>query len=550
MSMQPGEIGPIPEETVRVARASFPKGCLALWLRDELGAVYQDRDFGALFAVRGQPAEAPWRLAVVTVLQFAEGLTDRQAADAVRGRIDWKYSLGLALTDAGFDFSLLSEFRDRLVAKHQEGQLLDRLLRRCQERGWVKAGGRQRTDSSHVLAAIRRLNRLQVVGETLRHALGQVATAAPDWLREQITPEWTTRYGRRFEEGRLPKHAAEQTRLAEQIGADGAALLTAVDQPTAPAALAALAAVRTVRRVWWQQYYAPDAAGRRRWRTAQDLPPAAQAIHSPYDVEARYSTKRTTTWVGYKDHFTETCDPGQPHLVTEVTTTPGTTADSEITAQVQANLATKGLLPAEHLVDEGYTDAALLVSSRTAYDIDLVGPVHRDSSRQARAGQGFDLSHFRVDWAARTATCPNGRTSRTWSPTTNDYGDPVIKVAFAREACAGCPVRARCTAAAADPRTLTLRPQAEHQALAAARARQDTPGFRAAYATRAGVEGTIAQATGAFGARRTRYRGLAKTHLQAVATAAAINLHRLWDWSHHPLAYTPRLSPFATLFAT
>src|SRR3954454_19667221 len=145
-------------------------------MRNELGAVYDDRMFASLYPARGQPAHSPWRLALVTVLQFAEGLSDRQAADAVRGRIDWKYALGLELADPGFDFSILCEFRARLVAGRLEQGLLDTmLLARLRERGLLKARGRQRTDSTHVLAAVRAVNRLESVVETLRAALNALA---------------------------------------------------------------------------------------------------------------------------------------------------------------------------------------------------------------------------------------------------------------------------------------------------------------------------------------------------------------------------------------
>src|ERR687885_639431 len=163
MSLRPEPIGPIPEETASIARAAFPRGTTWLRLRDELGSVYEDTSFAALFPTHGQPAEAPWRLALVTVMQFAEGLSDRQAAEAVRARIDWKYALGLELTDPGFDCSVLSEFRARLVAGSAEQLLLDQMLQRLRARGLVKARSQQRTDSPHVLAAIRVLNRLELV---------------------------------------------------------------------------------------------------------------------------------------------------------------------------------------------------------------------------------------------------------------------------------------------------------------------------------------------------------------------------------------------------
>jgi transposase len=281
MSMKPQEISPVPEETARVARAANPKGNVYMRMRDELGSIYEDQMFTALFPRRGQPAEAPWRLALVTVMQYMEGLSDRQAAEAVRERIDWKYALSLELTDAGFDFTVLTEFRTRLLAGEAETQLLQALLDLCKRRGWLKARGRQRTDSTHVLAAIRDLNRLECAGETLRHTLNVLAEVAPDWLLTQTPPEWFERYSRRFDEYRFPKAQTERLEFAQTIGADGYQLLEAVYAPTAPAWVAELPAVETLRRVWIQQYFVEE--GRCHWRNAEQIPPPALIIASPYE---------------------------------------------------------------------------------------------------------------------------------------------------------------------------------------------------------------------------------------------------------------------------
>lgn len=202
MSLHPELIGEVPEETARVAHAAFPKGNVYMQMRDVLGAIYDDTSPASLSATRGQPAEAPWRLALVTVMQFAEGLSDRQAADAVRARIDWKSALGLELSDPGFDFSILSEFRGRLLQGSTEGLLLDALLTVCTARGYLKARGRQRTDSTHVLGALRVVNRLERVAETLRFALNAIAAVVPEWLRQRAPEEWFERYSRRMETGR------------------------------------------------------------------------------------------------------------------------------------------------------------------------------------------------------------------------------------------------------------------------------------------------------------------------------------------------------------
>jgi transposase len=529
MSMYARELGSIPEETARVARAACPKGTLAMRLRDELGELYQDEHFVSLYPIEGQPAYEPWRLAIITVLQYGEGLTDRQAANAVRERIDWKYALGLELTDPGFDFSVLSEFRARLIDSQQETLLLDRLLEVCKQRGWLKAGGKQRTDSTHVLARVRSLSNLECVGETLRAALDDLATLAPDWLVQHITLDWFERYSHRVENYRLPKAESQRTALAQQIGADGLHLLQALEKPDAPDTLKNEACVHLLRQVW-QQYY-DLAGGKAKWRAGPQENAEEGIIRSPYDPQARTGKKRETVWLGYKVHLTETCalettEQAQenvlPQLITAVQTTVANVQDVEMTQVIQEDLAHHDLLPDKQIVDTGYVDAELLVSSQQNYGIRLVGPVLSDNSWQAKAGKGFDVAHFSLDWQAQQSTCPQGQTSSRWS-----LARERIEVVFAREVGAACPVRSDCTKSSTTGRVLHVRPQAAHDALQARRQEQETPAFRQAYQTRAGIEGTLSQAVRGMGIRRARYDGLHKTQVQHVVTAVAINLVRI-----------------------
>src|SRR3954449_12036334 len=303
--LKPSSIAPVPEGTRRIARAAFRKGNPLLKLRDELGAVFADVDFADLFPKLGQPGLPPWRLALVTLLQFRENLPDRQAADAVRARIDWKYLLGLELTDPGFDHSVLCEFRSRLLAGGAEERLLGKLLEACRARGLLGARRRQRTDSTRVLASIRALNRLELVGETLRAALNELATTAPDWLREVASKDWYGRYAHRVEDGRLPRAEAEREAYARTVGEDGFALLDLLDRPEAPEDLRRLAAAGVLRRVWERQFVreggAPPGGGVRR-RRKEEPQPAGDPVESPYDPEARYRTRSDTAWVGYLVH--------------------------------------------------------------------------------------------------------------------------------------------------------------------------------------------------------------------------------------------------------
>jgi transposase len=236
-------------------------------------------------------------------------LTDRQAAEAVRERIDWKYLLGLELSDCGFDASVLSEFRQRLLAQGAEERLLDKVLQVSQQRGWLKAGGKMRTDATHVLAAVRSLHHLETVGETLRAVLEDLAQEVPDWLLAWMPDEWFKRYEGRMDSRRLPKKEQERKQLAEQIGRDGALLLRVLAQADTPAAAQELASVQVLRQVW-PQYY-EEREGQLHWRDGP-AEGAQETIVSPYDIDARRAQKRDTVWCGYKVHLTQTCEKDLP----------------------------------------------------------------------------------------------------------------------------------------------------------------------------------------------------------------------------------------------
>ena len=430
MSLHPTVSGEVPASTATVARAAFPRGNPYLLLRDRLGTIFTDVQFAPLFAPCGQPAECPWRLALVTLLQFAENLSDRRAADAVRSRIDWKYLLGLELTNPGFDASVLSEFRGRLVAGGAEEHLLDTLLALCRDLKLVNARGRQRTDSTHVLGAVRSLNRLECVTETLRAALNALAMAAPEWLRMHADPAWMERYGRQASDYNVPQGEAKRRAHAEQIGHDGHQLLAVITAPGAPAWLREIPAVELLRQVWVQNFCLIDnaptagpeagasgeAARLVQWRTDQEgLPPSLLMAASPYDPEVHYAKKRATTGIGYKVHLTETCDEGGPHLITHVETTPAPVVDRDALADIHAALEAKGLLPDTHLVDAGYVAADQLVASRNK-GVTLLGPAPKDYQWQAQSGKGFTVRDFLLDWDREVATCPAGHQSRSWLP--------------------------------------------------------------------------------------------------------------------------------------
>lgn len=533
-----------PEETVRVAKAAFPKGNICIWLKDEIGTLFADEQFADLYPRCGQPAMSPWQLALVTVFQFLENLTDRQAADAVRGRIDWKYALGLELTDSGFDFSVLSEFRSRLVQNKAESRLFEILLEHCIEREWLKAGGRQRTDSTHVLGAIRSLNQLELVGETVRHALETLAHAAPDWLRGRIHSDWVDRYAQPFSDYRLPSDETERQQLAVQMGYDGLQLLEAIYEETDLYWLRHISAIETLRRIWIEQFYLFEDI--LHWRT-EDMPPSGQAICSPYDTEARYARKRTNTWIGYRVHLSETCEEDKPHLITNVLTTPASIADINALDDIHHVLEAYERLPDEHIVDAGYVSSDTLVRSQKTYDVDLIGPVRPDPSWQASEAEAYDITHFTINWEQQFVICPQGQISHKWKSRTGRRGKPAILAEFKEKDCGPCAVRAVCTRG--KKRNVTFQQKEEFEALHAARIRQQQDAFQDVYAIRAGVEGTISQAAYSLGLRRARYRGEAKVRLEHLLTATAVNVSRIFHWAMGTKRSTTRQPAFAKLVA-
>lgn len=545
MTLKPNAIPPVPEMTKAVAEAAFPKGNLYMQMRDELGSIYTDDLFAELYSEEGQPGWSPWRLALVTVMQFAENLSDRQAADAVRARLDWKYALSLELTDPGFHYSILSEFRARLVDHKKSQLLLDEILKIFKDKGWIKARGQQRTDSTHVLAAVRELDQLEVVGETLRYTLNVLATVAPDWLRPHLKPEFAERYGERVDEYRLPKEKSERQALLKLIGQDGQELLGAIEKTGDLSWLKEIPAVKILKQVWEQQYILE--AGQIRHREMKEMPPVREWIRSPFDPEARYGRKRDIHWVGYKVHLTETCEDDLPHTITQVETRPAIEQDNEATAEIQADLVKNQLAPNQHLVDAGYMSAKLILDSQEKRGIDLIGPVHVDPSWQSRTPGAYDASQFLVDWEAQSAICPQGQKSTRWYPQKDSQGEPVVRIMFNAKTCLACPVRPQCSKAKNTGRSLVLRAEGRHQALHVARERQHTSDFKTIYKKRSGIEGTLSQAIRSSDLRRSRYVGQAKTHLQNLAIAVATNIKRLADWLNEiPLAST-RHSRFTLL---
>jgi transposase len=565
MSMRPV---PLPDPDPVIAAAIRKKYArreppLAVAMRDHLGAWMQDEDFAEAFGSRGRRGESPAMLAMVLVLKHAEGKTDREAAEAVRTDLDWLYALGLPLDDEGFDFSVLSEFRERLAGHGMEEKVLDALLSKLQEDGLVKPGGKQRTDSTHVLANARELHAFELITESVRAALEALAASCPGWLTSRIcVSDWERRYGLRTASwsSPRPKSRTKRDELAVARAADGYALVSACYEDSAPPWARDIPAVQVLRTVLVQNFtVTTDDQGRevtirREHGQETGVPPAHLRIESPYDPGARRGAKDDFTWLGYKLHITETCDgppacgcPGdgarcphdvRPNLITHAATTDATVADVTMTLPIARDLHEKNRAPARQYEDSGYASARNILDAAGLYGITLITPLARDPSRQAREGNGYDRASFTVDYDARTVTCPQGQATTRWSQTA-DRGRTVINVEFPAAACRACPARPQCTTSQKRGRTMKLPERELYEIQAAARADQDSKDWWQDYQRRAGCEATMSQAIAATGIRRTRYRGLAKVHLDHCLSAAAVNVIRLCAyWSGTPISRT------------
>ncbi|MGW6413369.1 transposase [Streptomyces vinaceus] len=500
------------------------------------------------FGVRGAPGMSPGVLSLVTVLQFAEDLTDRQAAGMAVRAVDWKYALGMELTDTGFDASVLSRFRGRLADNGMERVVFDRLLEHCKEAGLVFAGGRQRTDSTHVISAVRDLNRLELAGESVRAALEALATAAPAWLAGQVgVTEFAERYGPRVDGWRMPSPQTKRDRLAQVFGQDALALCQAAWGADTPVWIREIEAVGLLRQVLMQTCIVRSGVrGRQviRKRDAEDgAPPGQLRLASPYNTDARRAAKEEDPlWPSCKAHLTETCGTlpeaeaeaeaecrAAPNLITDVHTTDATVPDVKATAPIQRRLTGHGVKPAEHYPDSGHPSADLITDA-LKQGIRMLTPALLDRSAQARAAEGFDNSAFTIDWTNRQVRCPTGHASSHWNPVTQ-HGKDAIVITFSILTCRDCPFQQQCTASKPGRRMLTPRPRELHENLARARAGQKTDTWKNKYALRAGVEGTVNQALHITGIRRARYRGQPKVRLQHASSATALNVARLDAYS-------------------
>jgi transposase len=503
----------IPAETRRVVDPLLKTGNLYRLVGQEAEQLVDEASLAQLYDEEGRPGVNPVILALVTVFQYVEKLPDRQAADMSALRLDWKYALRQELDWAGFHYSDLCNFRKRLLREGQSQVVFEGVVSYLRARGYLKTRGKQRTDATHVLGNVMRLSRLELVWETLRLAVSALVSADAPWTLRWLPASYVESYSQRRMDYRLSTEEVQQQ--LHQAGQEGYWLL---DQVAAHGeeALRQLPEITLLRRVLDEQFERQD-DGRSHARPESDC--TGDVISNPHDPEVRYGSKGRIEWRGYKLQVTETAEETQPvQFITDVAVTSTLETDHRSLAAIQDRLAHRDLAPARQYVDQGYTSGATIEASQRR-GIDLRGFVPGDTRKPV----GFRLGDFTLDLAAHTATCPAGRSARSFKPVTSGAADVAYRVSFG-SFCRDCPGFGRCTTNR-QGRTLDLSPY--HATIQARRQLAHDPAFHREMHRRSAIEGTLSELVRAQGARRARYRGRSKTLLQACFTAAATNLKRL-----------------------
>jgi transposase len=518
---------PMPEETGRIGKKLLKENDPYRLIGDRLFEQWEEGEFADLYSSEGKPAYSPVILAFVSVFQFMERLADRQAAQALRMRLDWKYALHMPVEDEGFDFSVLSEFRDRLIAGEAEQRVFEKLVEQIRGMGLIKERGKQRSDSIAMLTKVRRLSRIEMVVETLRLAVVDLVDTDREWCEEVLPPSWEDKYGERFMRQRYSEK--EWQDYEAHIGNDGQWLLTRLKEGSVPAELQDLPVVQVLRTVWAQQFQA--AQGQMVYQDLKKYDGHTQ-IQTPHDPEARYSRKRRFEWLGDKVQVTETDDAGYPHIITDMLATASNQTDYEELPRIQNRLMEHHCQPGEHYVDAGYMSGPNLAHSQEL-EIDLIGPLPEVVTPQDLLPAGITQAQFQMDPEKKIATCPQGHQAQNPSLTGN-----TLSFHFPKKICAACPLRARCCTGKGG-RSVGM--NVHYELVQKARIRQKTEAFKKDYHQhRSGVEGSLSALVRGHGMRVGRYIGQNKRNLQAIFTGCAANLKRTAHWLAGDRPQAPR----------
>lgn len=510
----------IPEDTAAVGQSLFAPTNAYRQLGDRFNELFPEEVvFAPLYDPLGRGAIPPLLLALVTIFQMLEKIPDRLAVEMVVSRMDWKYALHLPLGYAGFHWTVLTDFRQRLLDHAQERLLFEELLPKLHALGLIKPRGKMRTDSTHVLGVVATLSQLELVTESVRLAVQAVLRLAPDWSAAALPASFCETYAERTSDYRLGQ--AEAHRRLRQAGRDGFWFVGQLDH-TALAAVRHLSEVEVLRTVLAQQF--PEGDGT---PPASPRPTGRDVIESPHEPEVRYGTKRQQHWRGYKLQVTETCEADYPHLVVDLEPTNALAPDSPELPKIQARLEGQGIPPGEQYVDQGYPSGQRLQESAERGIILMGVPLEDPHPRE-----GFRQTDFQLDPTAQQATCPAGAISRVWSARQHAPDQPpTIEIRFDGATCQACRFWGPCTKSR-QGRSLEL--HAYHALLTARRAEARTEAFQMKMHLRSGIEGTISELVRAHRLRFARYRGQKKLRLQMLFTALATNLKRVTRWWARP----------------
>jgi len=524
MSLQSTFPAEIPPQTREIGEAILGETDVCYFLGNHIEAILSEADFVAMYSATGRPGIHPLILAMVTVFQYLEKLPDRRASEQAVKRLDWKYALRQELTWLGFHYADLCNFRKRLLAHDASELVFEKIIQYLLGQGWLKARGKQRTDATHILAQVQRLSQLELKWEGLRMALVDLISRDAPWVLAHVSEHLITSYASSRNTYRMSE--AELKRVEKQTHTDMAALLEVIDTQ-GDETLQALTYVRLLHRVAVEQSTCVDPQEFPDWPdSALELDLPEGLINSPHEPHARYSEKRGKDWAGYKTHLTETVDGEHGNFITDVHVTPANVHDTQALAAIQDHLASRDVLPDEQVVDQGYMSAELIDTSQER-GIILQGRVQASASSKP---VGFRLCDFDIDIEHQQARCPAGKTSVRWSSVTSTKN--VAYRAFFGQQCRDCPFF-RDDACTTSPSGRRLDINAHHDTLQRRRQEQQTDAFKKIMNQRTAIEGTISETVRRYGLRHNRYRGLAKTQLQASFTGAAMNLNRLMAAQRH-----------------
>lgn len=541
LSLRNQQLGPVPENTRRLAKKLYPKGHPLIAFADAFENYLDAGDFEGMYPNLGQSAIHPVRLFLVMLLQNSEGLSNRQAAARHTDSVLWKYVTRTDLEDLGFDHSVLSEFQDRLIENEGHQMVFNKLLDFAKSRKLLKIET-QRTDALAVLSVARKLTMIELLHESMRVCLDDLTAEYPVWLNKIRKPEWGERYCLRPFNYKLGKSEKAQSGLAATIGNDIGYLLEHIFTQD-NLILRQLESVLFLARIYTDNFD-DDGNGP---KLKERLAPAGERLSSPHDQDARWGSKRGESWLGFKKHLTETLPEDGPHLITNVLVTAAHINDSLVLNEIHKSLKDRELKPSKHIVDKGYAHSERMQQSLEKDDIDVVCFISDSPSWQGRANEGFDVNSFEIDYGAQTAVCPAGNLSQSWKKRNTSSDAPEeFNVVFAKETCRGCPFKSKCTKS--ESRVLHIKSKEVAAFLTARREEQKTPEFKKLYAKRSGVEGTISSDVNKHKSRRSRVAGAKKVEFVSYMIATAMNALRIGRHLMGSLRSSTRTSRFQQAF--